>query len=377
MKRVTYFFLLVMVFAGSMQLHGQISIQWQGTGSGLHGSLNVSSNNGPKDLRIEAKGVEFFTNNWPIPSYSFSDTRFMSFHPIYVIGNIDATGHIAATGSISATSNISANGNILANGTISSLSGISTPSITTNKLFTSRIDAHNASFTGTVRATALYGGVTMSPAMPAANRDNCSWIGSGLVLLTENPSTDPPSLLNLCNKSGINDPDSWQICFSNSENGTESAYREYVHLKTSKSTAGTVFAIRTLDNSGAGQMITRLTVNEAGNVLIGGSTGYNNERLFVDGIVRAASFKTAAASFPDYVFESGYALRSIEELSTYIQNNKKLPGMPSEQEVMKQGLDLSQVSTATVEKVEELSLYIIQLNARIKALEAKLVEAGK
>jgi len=213
--------------------------------------------------------------------------------------------------------------------------------------------------------------------VPPKLKNNTSCIGSGLSLIATNFAAGLSPILNLYQEILPGSSRTWQISFSGGNLIDDASYNEYVHLQTTKSATGTSFAIRTLDNSGGVLMTTRLTVNEAGNVLIGGSAGYNNERLFVDGVVKASSFKTAAASFPDYVFESAYKLRSIEELSTYIQSNKKLPGMPSEQEVLKQGLDLSQVSTATVEKVEELSLYIIQLNERIKALEAKLAEAGK
>ena len=52
---------------------------------------------------------------------------------------------------------------------------------------------------------------------------------------------------------------------------------------------------------------------------------------------------------------------SLKDLTTYIQTHQKLPKMPSEQEVVQEGMDLKQLNTLLVEKVEELTLYTLQL----------------
>jgi hypothetical protein len=79
-------------------------------------------------------------------------------------------------------------------------------------------------------------------------------------------------------------------------------------------------------------------------------------------------------NFPDYVFENGYRLRPLEEVSSYVAANKHLPGMPAASSVEKDGADLGELSRLSVEKVEELYLYIIELNKQVKELQAQLAE---
>ncbi|WP_162902781.1 hypothetical protein [Taibaiella koreensis] len=165
---------------------------------------------------------------------------------------------------------------------------------------------------------------------------------------------------------------SWHVGFSANTNTNGSGYQELVQLRTRKTASGPVFSIAA-DN--AGTMTDRLKVMQNGNIAIGLDTAV--ERLAVNGKVKATGFVTDASSFPDYVFAPAYQLRSIDALAGYVQEHQKLPGMPSEKEVQRKGLNLAEVSIATVEKVEELSLYIIQLNDRIRQLEAKLATVDK
>jgi hypothetical protein len=121
----------------------------------------------------------------------------------------------------------------------------------------------------------------------------------------------------------------------------------------------------------------QLTVN--GKTLIGdpGLSGFmgvgsNDYLLFVQKGILAEKVRVAvctSASWADYVFEKDYKLKTIEELETYITENKHLPNIPSAKEVVDNGLDLATINSKLLEKVEELSLYIIQQNKRIDALE--------
>ncbi len=76
--------------------------------------------------------------------------------------------------------------------------------------------------------------------------------------------------------------------------------------------------------------------------------------------------------FPDYVFESDYELWSLERLGNYIDSNGKLPGMPSAEQVEKEGMDVGEVNRILVEKIEELTLHIIALNDRVNELESSV-----
>jgi hypothetical protein len=80
------------------------------------------------------------------------------------------------------------------------------------------------------------------------------------------------------------------------------------------------------------------------------------------------------SSWPDYVFGEGYELMPIRELKASIETNGHLPGMPAAEEVEANGILSGDMHTRTLRKVEELTLYIIQLNDRLDALEAENTE---
>jgi len=75
--------------------------------------------------------------------------------------------------------------------------------------------------------------------------------------------------------------------------------------------------------------------------------------------------------FPDYVFEPDYKLMPLNELQKHIKEHKRLPNMPSAETVAKDGMDLGEMNCLLVEKVEELTLYILSMEERMKALENK------
>ena len=96
-------------------------------------------------------------------------------------------------------------------------------------------------------------------------------------------------------------------------------------------------------------------------------------RVMGDGKVYATEINVRLASeFPDYVFEDSYKLLSLKSLETYIQENKKLPNMPSAKEVGNKGMNVGQINTLLVEKVEELTLYTIQQQKLIDELMQRI-----
>lgn len=122
-----------------------------------------------------------------------------------------------------------------------------------------------------------------------------------------------------------------------------------------------------------------LTVN--GNVLIGDPMSVcipnNNYLLFVEKGILTEKIKVAikcSANWADYVFEPNYKLKSINELESYIKENKHLPNIPSAKEMVHEGLDVATMDAKLLEKIEELSLYIIEQNKRIEKLEQKAAD---
>ena len=102
--------------------------------------------------------------------------------------------------------------------------------------------------------------------------------------------------------------------------------------------------------------------------------GYN---LLVKGGILTEKVKVALAvagtDWADYVFEPEYKnkMMSLEEVEEFTLKNKHLPNVPSADEMVKTGLDVSHTSKMFMEKIEELTLYMIELNKEIKALKAQ------
>lgn len=72
---------------------------------------------------------------------------------------------------------------------------------------------------------------------------------------------------------------------------------------------------------------------------------------------------------PDYVFEKSYKLKSLEELDSFIKINGHLPEVPSACDVEKNnGISLGEMSEKQLLKIEELTLYIIEMNKKLNEL---------
>lgn len=120
----------------------------------------------------------------------------------------------------------------------------------------------------------------------------------------------------------------------------------------------------------------KLTVN--GKTLIGDPAAVNvnttgDYRLYVQKGILTEGIKVAlttdAINWSDYVFEPDYKLRSLQEVESFVKKNRHLPDVPSASDVYTNGLDLPQMDATLLRKVEELTLYIINLEKRIHEME--------
>jgi hypothetical protein len=87
-------------------------------------------------------------------------------------------------------------------------------------------------------------------------------------------------------------------------------------------------------------------------------------RMYVQGGIRTERIRVDVANlngWADYVFEEGYQLMPTEELEAFIKEHKHLPGVPSAQEVVENGIDLADMNRILLEKIEELTLRVIEL----------------
>lgn len=87
------------------------------------------------------------------------------------------------------------------------------------------------------------------------------------------------------------------------------------------------------------------------------------------GEVYARKYITTLNPFPDYVFSEDYELMSYQDLRNYIYTNKHLPNIPKATTVEENGMDLGELNRILVEKVEELTLYILELEDRLSEIE--------
>lgn len=76
----------------------------------------------------------------------------------------------------------------------------------------------------------------------------------------------------------------------------------------------------------------------------------------------------------DYVFKKDYQLMSLSKLETYISEEGHLPNVPSAEEVVEEGIDMAKMDAKLLEKIEELTLYLIEQNKKLVAQEKKIEE---
>ncbi|MDX1477841.1 MAG: hypothetical protein R3301_09030, partial [Saprospiraceae bacterium] len=149
---------------------------------------------------------------------------------------------------------------------------------------------------------------------------------------------------------------------NNAGGGTGNQYAVYANAPLVDPSASTYsFAVFATGNS-----------HFANDVRIGHLDDVPGYALSVDGKIIAEELKVQlSGSWPDYVFDPGYALKSPAEIEQFIGNHGRLPGVPSAAEVESNGLEVGQMHRILLEKVEELTLLVIEQDKRIRELEAQ------
>lgn len=98
-------------------------------------------------------------------------------------------------------------------------------------------------------------------------------------------------------------------------------------------------------------------------------------KLFVQGGIRTEELKIdLAGSWADYVFKADYKLTPLSEVESFINTNGHLPNIPSGASVEAEGVNVNQMLTLQMEKIEELTLYMIQLKKENDALKTAIDE---
>jgi hypothetical protein len=142
-----------------------------------------------------------------------------------------------------------------------------------------------------------------------------------------------------------------------------------------------------------GRMNRLLTIERGGNVGIGitnpkeklhvngkaifGTAGietgtHTNYAVAVNGKLVATEVIVTMDGWPDYVFEENYNLPTLNEVETHIKAKKHLPGIPSANEVITNGANIGEVQVKLLQKIEELTLYLIEQDKKIQELQNQI-----
>ncbi|MDD3011774.1 MAG: hypothetical protein PHU97_10710 [Bacteroidales bacterium] len=180
------------------------------------------------------------------------------------------------------------------------------------------------------------------------------------------------------------------------ENNIEGARTSYQPLKiyanTSESNGSFISLGSTFNEDGTIKLVAKgtdgciefhnntrqiMAIKEDNHVYLGDANNPSN--MYVNGDVNAHLVRVATDAWSDHVFSSEYELRPLEDVKCYIEQNNHLPGIPSETEVIEQGINLGEMDALLLEKIEELTLYMIELKEENNILkeEIRVLKNGK
>ena len=114
----------------------------------------------------------------------------------------------------------------------------------------------------------------------------------------------------------------------------------------------------------------RLAITSSGNIGIGTENPQN--KLDVNGTIRATEVKVEALPWADFVFDKDYKLPTLQEVENHINEHKHLPDIPSKKDVNENGVSLGEMQAKLLQKIEELTLYAIELNKTVKEQGEKM-----
>lgn len=186
---------------------------------------------------------------------------------------------------------------------------------------------------------------------------------SGNILKNLIPSTDLPLMLN------GDDSQYWALTGNNlAENdfiGSAEGNNYPLVLKTN--------GIERMRISGEGQLI--ISNNSDEKITCAAPQTHRDFLLAVEGkIISQEIVVTPKTDWPDFVFEENYPLTPLEKLEQIIYSTGHLPGIPSKEEIEKNGISLAEMQAKLLKKMEEMTLYMIQLKKENEELKKRIDE---
>lgn len=115
----------------------------------------------------------------------------------------------------------------------------------------------------------------------------------------------------------------------------------------------------------------RLHIDEYGRIGIGTDNPQN--KLDVNGTIRAKEI-LVESNWADFVFKQNYKLPTLREVEEHIKEKGTLPNVPSEEEVKANGINVGKTNALLLQKIEELTLYVIQQQKEIEELKRQIMK---
>jgi Phage T4 tail fibre len=134
-------------------------------------------------------------------------------------------------------------------------------------------------------------------------------------------------------------------------------------------------------NDGSGNAVVDLQ-SSGNSYIIGGNVGIGTTnpgsyKLAVKGKIGAQEVVVTQSGWSDFVFKDDYKLRPIDQVAEYVKKNKHLEGIPTEAEVNKYGVSVGDMQKKLLQKLEETTLYLIQMKKENDELKAKVCALEK
>ncbi len=130
------------------------------------------------------------------------------------------------------------------------------------------------------------------------------------------------------------------------------------------------FTISRLSAAGSADLF---IINPSGHVGIG-TLDPGTYKLAVEGTIGARKLQVKLGSWADYVFEPGYKLLTLAEVESFIRQHGRLPEVPSAKQVEESGIDVGANQTLLLKKIEELTLYMIELKKENQELQKRVTQ---
>jgi hypothetical protein len=123
-----------------------------------------------------------------------------------------------------------------------------------------------------------------------------------------------------------------------------------------------------------GKVNSKVFINDLtglGSVQVGESATPTGYKMSIDGKVICTEMEVLVTPWPDYVFRSNYKLKPLQEIENFIAKNGHLPNIPKAKDIENKSLALGNMAKLQMEKIEELTLYLIEINKRLEKIEGE------